>query len=417
MDLTAEEQAMERGERGAAVQDAIRYQIKVGDFFGAGRFVPITNAHMMGDIEVMGDAGLEYLRCTAEKRARCAIPITTNARCMDFAHVEALGQDAGEAEKEKKIIRFLQDMNVLTTDTCINYQTLYQPHLGEHVAWGDTGTVIYANSVFGARSNFESGPAALSSAITGRTPEYGFHLDAHRKGTFVVNLETELNDLADWGAVGKLVGESHQNYYAVPVFTGYEPDKRRAPVADELKHLGAALASYGSMGMFHMAGVTPEAPSVEAALAGNTPTDTMRISRASLDAVYAGYDLKEGKCDLIVFSGPQQSLFEMKTLAELFDGRKVKAGTQVFVTTSNGVKSAAAKLGYMEKLETAGVTVLEGVCFYILQNLTQMRMANGWTNMISNSAKIVNIIGAHKFNTILRRTKDCVDIATTGRLK
>ena len=97
-------------------------------------------------------------------------------------------------------------MNALTTDTCINYQTLYQPHLGEHVAWGDTGTVIYANSVFGARSNFESGPAALAAAITGRTPEYGFHLDRHRKGTLVVRLEAPLDDLADWGAVGKIVG-------------------------------------------------------------------------------------------------------------------------------------------------------------------------------------------------------------------
>jgi predicted aconitase len=107
----------------------------------------------------------------------------------------------------------------------------------------------------------------------------------------------------------------------------------------------------------------------------------------------------------------------MKALAEGFGGRKVHPGTQVFVTTSNGVKSAARNPGYRQAIEAAGVTVLEGVCFYILQNLTQMRVANGWTNMISNSAKIVNIIGAHRFNTILRRTQDCVDIACTGAIK
>ena len=84
-------------------------------------------------------------------------------------------------------------MDVVTTDTCINYQTVYQPHLGEHVAWGDTGTVIYANSVFGARSNFESGPAALAAAITGRTPAYGFHLDEHRRGSFTVELKAKLD--------------------------------------------------------------------------------------------------------------------------------------------------------------------------------------------------------------------------------
>ena len=412
MRLTADEQAMLDGRHGDAVRDAIRYQIEVGEFWGAERFVPITNAHMMGDIEVMGDAGFGWLRAACEKGARCAIPITTNARCMDFAFAERLGQDPGEAQKEQGIIRFLREMNVVTTDTCINYQTIYQPHLGEHVAWGDTGTVIYANSVFGARSNFEAGPAAFASALTGRTPEYGFHLEQHRKGTLIVRLDARLDDLADWGAVGKIVGERHQNYYAVPVFTGM----RRAPNADELKHLGAALASYGSMAMFHMVGVTPEASSLDCALGGNRPVDEIVIDDASLERVYMGYNMGDGSSSLVVFSGPQLSLFEMKALAAMFRGRKLHPGTQVFVTTSHGVKSAARELGYLGDLEAAGATVLEGVCFYILQNLSNMRLQNGWTNMVSNSAKIVNIIGAHRFNTILRRTRDCVEIACTGRL-
>jgi len=413
MELNNEEKAMLAGERGEAVRKAITYQIEVGKFWGAKRFVPVTNVHMMGDIEVMGDGGLEFLENTLKLGAKCIVGTTTNARCMDFAHCKHLGQDEGEAVKERRIIATLQKMNVVTTDTCINYQTVYQPHLGEHVAWGDTGTVIYANSVFGARSNFESGPAALSAGLTGRTPAYGFHLDEHRRGTFTVELPATLDDLADWGAVGKLVGESHQSYYAVPVFHGL----KRAPGADELKHLGAALASYGSMGMFHMVGVTPEAPSIEAALGGNTPTDAMRIDDAQIAAVYAACNLGDGDARLVVFSGPQQSIFEMKRLAELFDGRKVKEGSSVFVTTNNEVLSQSRKLGYAQTLESAGVTILEGVCFYILQNLSPMRVANKWTNMVSNSAKIVNIIGAHRFNTILRRTADCVEIACSGALK
>ena len=413
MELNAEEKAMLAGERGEAVKKAIEYQMEVGNFWGAKRFVPVTNVHMMGDIEVMGDGGLGFLEETARLGARCVVGTTTNARCIDFTHCKHLGQDEGEAVKEKRIIATLQKMNVVTTDTCINYQTVYQPHLGEHVAWGDTGTVIYANSVFGARSNFESGPAALSAGLTGRTPAYGFHLDEHRKGTFTVEVTARLDDLADWGAVGKLVGESHQSYYAVPVFHGLQ----RAPQADELKQLGAALASYGSMGMFHMVGVTPEAPSLEAALGGNRPTDAMRIGDAEIEAVYRGYKMGDGDARLVVFSGPQQSIFEMKALAELFDGRKVKEGSSVFVTTNNEVLSQSRKLGYAQKLEAAGVTILEGVCFYILQNLSPMRVANKWTNMVSNSAKIVNIIGAHRFNTILRRTADCVEIACTGVLK
>ena len=410
MELSSEEESMLRGERGETVREALALQLEVARFYGAKRFVPVTNVHMMGDIEVMGDGGLAHLRRLAGAGARCEVATSTNARCFDFAHLDRLGQDRAEAEKEKRLIAHLREMNVMTTDTCINYQTLYQPHFGEHVAWGDTGTVIWANSVCGARSNFESGPAAMAAAMTRRTPEYGFHLDAHRRGTFVVEVEADIDDFAEWGALGKLVGESHQSYYAVPVFHGYH----RIPTADELKHLGASLASYGSMGMYHMVGVTPEAATLEAALASRTPRETMHIRQADLDSVFASYSNRDGSCNFVVFSGPQLSLFEMKRLAELFDGRPVHPGTTVFVTTANGVLSAARALGYAERREGAGVTILEGVCVYILQNLSAMRARNGWTNMISNSAKIVNTITAHRFNTILRRTRDCVEIACSG---
>jgi len=411
--LSPEERAILGGGRGAAARRALEYQVKVGEFWGAKRFVPVTNVHMMGDIEVMGDGGLQWLKDTAALGARCVVSTTTNARCIDFAHCERLGQDAGEVAKERELIACLRRMDVITTDTCINYQTVYQPHLGEHVAWGDTGTVIYANSVFGARSNFESGPAALAAAITGRTPEYGFHLDEHRRGVFTVELRAPLDDLADWGAVGKIVGEPRQSYFAVPVFHGFH----RTPTADELKHLGAALASYGSMGMFHFVGATPEAPTIEAALGRRDPAERLVITDADLERVYAGYGLGGGDARLVVFSGPQQSLLEMKQLAALFRGRRVKEGAHCFVTTSGGVLAQSRALGYAGALEDAGVTLLEGVCFYILQNLSPMRVANKWTNMVSNSAKIVNIIGAHRFNAILRRTRECVEIACTGVLR
>ena len=413
MDFDREERALLAGERGEAARRALEYQVAVGRFWGARRFVRVTNVHMMGDIEVMGDGGLEWLRGQAGLGARCAVATTTNARCIDFAHWERLGQDGAEVAKERELVACLRRMDFVTTDTCINYQTVYQPHFGEHVAWGDTGTVIYANSVFGARSNFESGPAAFAAALTGRTPEYGFHLDTHRRGTFTVQLDAALADLADWGALGKLVGEAHQSYFSVPVFHGFG----RTPAADELKHLGAALASYGSLGMFHFAGVTPEAPSLEAALGGNAVAERRSVTDADIERVYGGFDLGDGDARLVVFSGPQQSLFEMKQLAALFAGRRLAPGTSCFVTTNAGVLAQARRLGYAQTLEEAGATLLEGVCFYILQNLSPMRAANRWSNLVSNSAKLVNIIGAHRFNTILRRTRDCVEIACSGALR
>lgn len=413
MQLTQEENDMLDGKHGKAIQQAIEFQIEVGSFFEAERFVPITNAHVMGDIEVMGDGGLDLLSDMANDGVKCAVPTTSNARCMHFSENPTLRPDPAEENKERRVIARLKKLDINTTDTCINYQTVYQPKIGEHVAWGDTGTVIYANAVFGARTNFEAGKASFAAALTGRTPAYGFHLDEMRRGNILVNVETELTDLADWGALGKIVGHPNQDYFAVPVFQGVN----KIPLSDALKHLGASLASYGSMAMFHMVGVTPEAATMEQAFSGNAPRSTITVTDADIQAVYDAYSYVEARKNVVVFSGPQQSLFEMQTLAKLFEGRKVAPDMSVIVTTNHAVYSDAQRLGYISTLENAGVTLLQGVCFYILQRLSQIRVENEWANLISNSAKIVNTITAHRFNTVLRRTADCVDIACTGALK
>jgi predicted aconitase len=414
MKLTAYEQRMLDGGMGKAAQQALEYQIKVGEFFGADAFVPIQNAHMMGDIEVLGGGGFDFFQDMSAVDAQCAVNTTTNARCYDFNYVEYLQQDKQDAVKEKELIAFLKKMNVMTTDTCINYQSLYQPHLGEHVAWGDTGTVIYANSVLGARSNFESGPAAFAAALTGRVPSYGFHLDEQRKGTFLVNVDAELTDLADWGALGKLVGEKHQSYWEIPVFNGIT----QSPTSDQLKHLGASLASHGSMGMYHIVGVTPEARSVSDAFQGEEPPDleVMTITQQDIEGVYEGFTFDNDHADLVVFSGPQLSLFELRTLAEGFEGKKIRKGTDLIITTNNAIKHSADELGYIKKIEEAGGIIMEGVCFYILHGVAQMRKDKNWHNLITNSAKLANIISAHQYHPVLRRTSTCIDIAISGKV-
>ncbi len=413
MELTAEEEGMLRGASGQAVQEALAYQIEVGNFFGAEHFAPVANVHIYGDIDIMGDGGLGHLRRLQELQAKCRVETTTNPICTDFAQAESFSQDPAELAKMREIVAIFQGMGMVCLNTCINYQTAYQPSFGEHLAWGDTGTVIAANSIFGARTNYEGGNAGLAASLTGRTPAYGFHLDDCRRGTIAVDLLADMQDLADWGAVGKLVGHPNQDYFAVPVFQGV----RQRPSPDDLKHLGCSLASYGSMAMYHMVGVTPEAPTAAAAFAGSAPAHSMTITREDLDGLYRSYKYIAGPENVVVFSGPQLSIFEFKRLAGLFQGRKVANGMHAFITTNHSVLANASRLGYVKSLEDAGVRILEGICFYILLGLSRIRAENRWTNLISNSGKIVNTITAHRFNTVLRRTSDCVDIACTGELK
>jgi predicted aconitase len=411
MRLSDRERRILDGERGEAARLALEQQIAVGRFFGAERFVPVTNVHMMGDMEVMGEAGLRFIEDLLARGARYTVPVTTNARCVDFERAAQVRQDPVLVEKEAALVAKLATLGAIRVDTCINYQTVYQPHFGEHVAWGDTGTVIWANSVCGARTNYEAGPAAVAAGITGVTPQYGYHLDEQRRGTLRFEIRVEPRDWADWGALGGIVGRRTVDYWKVPVVVGVD----RTPTADELKHFGAALASYGSCAMYHIVGVTPEARDESEAFGGRTPETSHAIDDAALDAFYRTYPENHDEIDAVIFSGPQLSVLELRRVAELLGGRHVHGNTALLVTTNFQNREVASRLGYVGAIEAAGGQVLSGTCWYIMEP-AKMARAFGWRNVLTNSAKMANIIGGYRLHPILRRTDTCIEAAVTGRL-
>lgn len=387
-------------------------QLAVGEFFGAESFVPITNAHFMGDWEIFGSAGYDYLSRLADGGLRVRVNTTRNAQSVDFEHAEKFAQAQELVVGERKVRDVLGRLGVLTTNTCIGYQTVYQPRLGERLAWGDTGTVAYANSVLGARTNYEGGAAGLAAGLTGRTPAYGYHLDDTRRGNIRVHLTAPMRDLADWGALGALIGERCRSYWNVPIIDLTE----QLPRSDELKHLGASLASYGSMAMFHVVGVTPEAPSFQQANGGRPLIDEFTIDDEAINAVLSR-DLREGGAvDLVVFSGPQLSFFEFKRIADALDGSSVAPGVWLILTTNAAVGATADSQGMIATIRQAGGVVVHGTCWYVMDPAAQ-RAHFGWRRLVTNSAKLVNIVRAHGYEPALRRTDDCIKAALTGALE
>src|SRR3569623_1815249 len=179
MKLNEEEKAMLAGEFGPLRQWAIDHQIKVGKYLKATDFVPVLQAHVMADTESLGLAGVEWLENWTklpEKERLDRIPPITDQLCTDFESSDRLKQQSWIVDLDRRAINSFQSLGGLMSDTCINYQTIMPPVCGEHTAYGDTGVVIYSNSVCGARSNFEGGPSALSAGLPGRPPRYGFHL-------------------------------------------------------------------------------------------------------------------------------------------------------------------------------------------------------------------------------------------------
>ncbi len=397
------------GELGAPRRWALAHQIAVGEFFDAADFVPVSQAHIMADTESLGEAGVRFLEGLAampETERRVKVPTITDPRGVDFAVYRRLGQSEWMAALERRAIDALRAFGVLMTDTCINYQTIMAPVRGEHVAYGDTGVVIYANSVLGARSNFEGGPSALAAALSGRTPRYGCHLDQCRRGTRRFRLTAAPGDLSEWGAVGGIVGEACGSYWQVPVVEGVEP----VPGSDALKHFGTALASYGSVPLFHMPGITAE----DVAFAG-PPADAAIIGRAEIDAFLARYAAAGDKLDVVVFGAPQLSLFEIAAVADALDGRRLHPDTTLLVTTSPEIKHAADRMGLTGRIEAAGAVVAQGICFY-QSYAREMAEANGWTRLMTNSAKLVNIIGGYGYRPSLAPLERCVASAVAGRV-
>lgn len=403
MRLNNEEQAMLAGEAGAARQWAIQHQLRVGDYLGAADFVPVSQAHIMADTESLGVAGVEWLeKLAAQPESRVRIPTITDPRGTDFAAAVRLKHHDWMLALEQRAIDAFEAMGVLMTNTCINYQTIMPAVRGEHMAYGDTGVVIYANSVLGARSNFEGGPSALAAGLTGRTPRYGYHLPEQRRATLLLRIAFTPRELHDWGALGGIVGRIAGDYWQVPALVGVE----RVPSSDELKHFGAAMASYGSVAMFHMLGVTPdvEEPSLPV---------TATITEADIRAFQAAYRARIDAVDVVVFSAPQLSLMEMSAVADTLGGRR--ATIPLLVVTSPQVKPDADRMGITARIEAAGGLVLSGMCFY-QSYAREMAEANGWRNLVTTSAKLVNILGGYGYRPALLSMQECIDAACTGRI-
>ena len=398
---------MRAGDMGAATKWALEHQVQVGRMFDAEDMVEVSQSHMMADPESLGEAGVKFVENIAAQGAKVAIPMITDPRGVDLTYYDPLGQTEAMADLERRFVAACQRMGIMMTDTCINYQTIMPPVLGDHVAYGDTGVVIYSNSVCGARSNFEGGPSALAAGLTGRTPRYGLHLDRHRQATQRFVVRQQPKGLTDWGVLGATIGRMAGSYWEVPVIEGIET----VPTSDEIKHMGAAMASFGSTPLFHIVGVTPEAPTL-----GDVSGEKLTARDVTADDIAAlrqPFGAKGEAVDVVVFAAPQLSLVEMQQVATLCRGRKIAESTAMMVCTSPSVYADAQRLNFNADIEAFGGKVLQGTCFY-QQYAREIGEANGWKRLLSNSTKIVNILGGYGYLPALASMEDCVASAEKG---
>ncbi|MEM3670651.1 MAG: aconitase X catalytic domain-containing protein [Thermoprotei archaeon] len=347
--LSKEEEHALGGEKGPAVAKAMEILVALGKIYDAQRLIPCTSAQISGvSYKNIGAAGADFLWDFAQMGAKAVIPSYINPAGMDLERSNEMNLDEDFVRQQLKIVRAYAAMGVKTSLTCAPYQIGVVPGRGEHVSWAESSAVIYANSVLGAMTNRESGVSALCSAVTGLTPLYGLHLQENRKADLKVKVECELSDTVDYALMGLAFGKR-----AGPRLVAFEGIR---PTKEDMKALGAALASTGSVPMFFVKNVTPEWSVKEDA-------ETMTFSRKELEEEKNAHLESDEDYDVITLGCPHASIDELARIASVLKGRILKK--PLYVYTARAVKKEADDLGYTAIIENAGGTIFCDTCMVV----------------------------------------------------
>jgi predicted aconitase len=370
MYLTREEERMLAGEYGAGIAKSLELLVSLGDVFGAEKLVPVESAHISGvSFKNLGEAGVEWLEDQVKYGAKCRVRATLNPAGMDMKHWREMGVPEEFAVGQNRTIRAFEALGVEPTCTCTPYLVGHTPRFGAQIAWAESSAICYSNSVIGARTNRESGPTTIASAVTGLTPLYEYRLKENRRPSKIVDVTADLNSALDYSALGyvtgKLLGKT------VPYFRGLG-----YPDLESLKTLGAACATSGGIALWHGEGVTPEAKEVEPHLRG--------LEKIIIDKKAIREAKEMFTCELsdpvVCIGCPHCSLREIGQVAKIVKGGKLRKRTMVF--TSRGVYSQAQGEGYVRSIEDAGGHVYVDTCM-VVAPLKEM----GWKEVALNSFK------------------------------
>ena len=342
---------MLEGERGKGVSMAMEILTAVGDSFHAPRLVPVSRAHISLDGQ---EADLWFTEKMRQAGAVCTVPTTVNpGYCPEFFQQRGL-LAPGAAEHMGRIHRAYEKLGATLTYSCTPYLFGNIPHFGEVVAFSETSVSIYANAVLGARTNRESLASAMCSAITGLTPEYGMLLPENRRGNILVHVEAEMADPFDYallGLMGKELGKG------VPVFLGLP---EHIPTEGFIQ-LGAELNVSGMFEMFHIPGVTPEAPTLEAATGGAAPIREVTVTRRALEETRQRFSPAVGeKLDYVILGCPHYDYEQLADVRRKMEGRP--AAVPVWVHTSGAVCRLAEETGLAAELDGLGVELVPSTC-------------------------------------------------------
>ena len=402
MYLNDEEKKMLNGDLGKGMAEAMKLQVALGEAFDAERMIGISRAHVS---LAHYPSDVWYTSKLAAGGARCRVKPTCNP-IYDIQYLNKVGirDTAGESELLKSLKATFLKLGITLTYSCTPEIQSNVPRFGEYVAFSESSATPYVNAVCGARSNRESAKSALAAAITGRVPLYGYLLDENRFGNVLINVDADIKDDFDYHLLG--YAASYKMGVGVPVFTGMPSN----PSAEELVSFGAQLATGGSVGMYHIIGLTPEAPDLETAFGGNLPEKKITITDSDLKRTKELLSHGTGKIEFVILGCPHYSIDQVAEVVQLLEGKKIHPDISFWVLTSPATRNLADQMGYLDTINCAGGHIIGGTCADI----------TCWYGLYSGKVGVTDSVKAAYYtprmdmNFQLRRRSECVEVAIAG---
>jgi len=410
VELSAEERAIAHGAQGAGAAMAMRIVAEAARLMGAPRLIPVASAHIDGAL-YHGDSGTLFAERLVAGAAKVAVRATLNVGSLGPAGCAAIRLPPHERDMAGRMMRAYEAMGCEPSWTCAPYQAGHRPAQGTDVAWGESNAVVFCNSVLGARTNRYGDFLDISCAIAGRAPDYGLHRPENRAATLLIDVTGLSQALRSsdvfYPVLGTFLGRMAGD--AVAVIQGLQG----CTTEDRLKALGAAAASAGGVGLFHVAGVTPEAPDAATALGGLRAREQILLTPQEVERTLARLSTAgdTGRVDAVAVGSPHLSLAEIDQIEHLLAGRSLKA--PLYANTGRHVLKPLEAQGRRSALESAGVIFVVDTCIVVTPILPEIADAV----LMTNSGKFAHYApGNTGYAVTYGSLGECVESAVAGRL-
>jgi len=404
MYLSQGDERILNGEEGWALAKAMKLIVTLGELGGAKKLISIKKSQVAGvSYKTAGEPTLDLLESLAEEDVKARTRATLNPAGMDLERWREMNVPSLFAEKQLRICKAYEKLGVKASCTCTPYLSGNRPCYGECVGFSESSAIAYVNSVIGGRTNRHGGLDALSAALVGRVPLMGYLLDENRRGTLLVKTGFKPRSESDYAALGYFIGKSTKTD-DVPVYSGLARASK-----DELKLLAAASAASGSIALFHVVGVTPEARKNKQILYLDKPRSTIEVTADEVRSVYSELSA-DAEPDLIAIGCPHCSIDEVRQVSGLIAGRRVEGKVKLWVFTSQRVFSEAERKGYVNIIRSSGGDVFKDTCM-VVAPIEDMGFKCVYTNSAKASFYIPRLTN-NKCQAGMHPLAECIKIGT-----